>query len=187
MLPSMALQPLTHDLSDYALAGVLPGGLALAAVRGESAQGLWIADVPSAGRPRQVAADSGSLHELEGITWSPDGQIVYTAMDSGNVDIYTVDPRTGERRRLTSDPAADFHPDVSADGTMVAFASERGGAPGVWVMSIDGTQPRRLTTGRTRGRRFLPTAAGWSCSGIDRTICRRPCGVCRLRRARRCG
>jgi Tol biopolymer transport system component/DNA-binding winged helix-turn-helix (wHTH) protein len=156
MLPSMALQPLTHDSSDYALAGVLPGGLALAAVRGESAQGLWIADVSSRDRPRQVAADSGSLSTLEGIAWTPGGRIVYAAMDSGNVDVYAVDPQTGERRRLTSDPAADFHPDVSADGTMVVFASERGGAPGVWVMSIDGRQPRRLTTGADTRPSFSP-------------------------------
>ena len=155
-LPSMALQPLTHDLSDYALAGVLPGGRALAAVRGESAQGLWMTDVPSAGRPRQVASDSGSLHELEGVTWSPDGRIVYTAVDSGNVDLYAVDPRNGQRLRLTSDPAADFHPDVSADGTMVAFASERDGTPGVWVMSIDGTHPRRLTTAADVRPSFSP-------------------------------
>lgn len=145
-MPSMTLQPLTHDLSDYALAGVLQGERALAAVRGESAQGLWIADVPSLGRPRQIASDSGSLQGLEGVAWTPDRQIVYTAMDSGNVDLYAVDQK-GERRRLTSDPAADFHPDVSADGAMVTFASERGGAPGVWVMSMDGTQERRLTTG----------------------------------------
>ena len=94
MLPSMALQPLTHDSSDYALAGVLPGGRALAAVRGESAQRLWIADVSSRDRPRQVAADSGSLATLEGIAWTPGGRIVYAAMDSGNVDVYAVDPPT---------------------------------------------------------------------------------------------
>ncbi len=104
----------------------------------------------------QVASDSGSLHGLEGVAWTPDGRLVYAAMDSGNVDLYAVDAQTGERRRLTSDPAADFHPDVSADGTMVTFASERGGASGVWVMSIDGTQPRRLTTGADTRPSFTP-------------------------------
>ena len=39
---------------------------------------------------------------------------------------------------------------------MVVFASERGGAPGVWVMSIDGTQPRRLTTGADTRPSFSP-------------------------------
>jgi Tol biopolymer transport system component len=31
-------------------------------------------------------------------------------------------------------------------GQTVAFVSERGGVPGLWVMAIDGTHPRRLTS-----------------------------------------
>lgn len=183
-LPSMALQPLTHDLNDYALAGILPGARALAAVRGESAQGLWMVDVPARERPRQIATDSGNLQGFECVAWSPDGRIVYAAMDAGNVDLYAVDPLTGHRRRLTSDPAADFHPDVSADGRLVTFVSERGGAQGVWVMASDGTGSGGSRPARTRCRRFRPTDAGWSCSAIHRQTRQRRSGACRSRAAR---
>jgi Tol biopolymer transport system component/DNA-binding winged helix-turn-helix (wHTH) protein len=144
--PAMTVQPLTDDLGDYRLAGASLETGAIVAVRKESARTVWVADVDTIDRPRQVAADAGSFDDFDGLAITRDRRVVYTAMESGNVDVQTIDLRTGERRRLTTDRAADFHPGVSADGQLVAFVSERGGARGVWVMNIDGTRPRRLTT-----------------------------------------
>jgi Tol biopolymer transport system component len=119
---------------------------AIVAVREESARTVWLSDVEAIDQPHQVVADSGGYEGFDGISFAPDGRIVYAATESDNTDVYAIDPRTGERRRLTTDPAPDFHPDVSPDGKTVAFASERGGVPGVWVMAIDGAHPRRLTS-----------------------------------------
>jgi Tol biopolymer transport system component/DNA-binding winged helix-turn-helix (wHTH) protein len=144
-IPSTTLLPLTDDLGNYTLAGAPPETDAIFAVREESARTIWVSEVGAIDRPRQVVADSGGFEGFDGLSFAPDGRIVYTATESGNVDIYAVDPQNGGRRRLTADPAPDFHPDVSDDGRMVAFASQRDGMSGVWVMAIDGTQARRLT------------------------------------------
>ena len=142
---SRALRRLTHDVSDYWLAGVRPDGR-LVAVRSETARALWAGELHDLAHVRQVAADSGSLEGFEGLAWTPDAHILYPAAESGNLDLWALEPSSGVRRRLTSDPAADFHPSVSADGR-IAFASDRGGTTAIWIMSGDGASPRRLTNG----------------------------------------
>jgi TolB protein len=53
--------------------------------------------------------------------------------------------------RLTNDPAVDFGPRWSPDGTKVAFVSDRDGSPlidgtlEIYVMNADGTGVKRLT------------------------------------------
>src|SRR6185437_16793987 len=50
----------------------------------------------------------------------------------GSADIWLVDARGGDPLRLTDDPADDRGPTWFPDGTAIAFASDRGGHPGVW-------------------------------------------------------
>jgi Tol biopolymer transport system component/DNA-binding winged helix-turn-helix (wHTH) protein len=150
------MRPLTKDVSDYTLAGVTPGGSKLVAVSREAVRSLWTADASAPDHARRVAVDSGDFGGFEGLAWAPDGRLLYTMEESGNVDIWSIDPVSGGRQRLTTDPGEDFHPGVSPDGRTVAFASTRSGAPGVWLMSIDGSSPRRLTTGGDTRPSFTP-------------------------------
>jgi Tol biopolymer transport system component/DNA-binding winged helix-turn-helix (wHTH) protein len=143
-LPSNTLRPLTSDLSDYAVVGV-SASQEVVAVRGEVARSLWAAEVGGAAAPRQIAPNSGDLGELEGLAWASGEDILYTAAESGNVDIWTVNINDHTRRQLTSDPADDFHPSATADGRTVVFASNRAGSRGIWTMGRDGSHPKRLT------------------------------------------
>jgi Tol biopolymer transport system component/DNA-binding winged helix-turn-helix (wHTH) protein len=145
-LSSMRLRPLTDEMSDYELAGVQQGTGTVVAVRRQRVRSVWVGDANGAGGSRQVAMDSGSIDALDGLAFTPDGRIVYEAMDAANVDLYSARLEDGIRRRLTTDPAADFHPAVSRDGTTIAFVSERGGTRGIWMMAADGSSPRRLTS-----------------------------------------
>ncbi|VAX14906.1 hypothetical protein MNBD_NITROSPINAE01-560 [hydrothermal vent metagenome] len=50
--------------------------------------------------------------------------------------------------RITSHPAEDYAPGVSADGKLLVFVSNRGGAPNIWIRTIDGPEiqsPVRIT------------------------------------------
>ena len=62
------------------------------------------------------------------------------------------DPRAADQRPLTDGPWYDAEPAWSADRTMIAFSSDRGGegARNIYVMNGDGTGIRRLTRGLAR-------------------------------------
>jgi Tol biopolymer transport system component/tetratricopeptide (TPR) repeat protein len=56
-----------------------------------------------------------------------------------------VSPLSASPLRLTNNPANDWQPDWSPDGTEFAFASNRDGKFDIYVMEADGNEPRRLT------------------------------------------
>ena len=53
-------------------------------------------------------------------------------------------------KRLTSNTIMDIRPVVSPDGSQIAFTSTRDGGYNVYVMNIDGSNVRALTTGLDR-------------------------------------
>ena len=63
-------------------------------------------------------------------------------------DIYLGDPVTGQTRVLVSGPDEESGPLTSPDGTQVAFARDVAGRTGtdIWVIGIDGSDPRKITT-----------------------------------------
>lgn len=83
-----------------------------------------------AGRPTQTTAPkaAGALGN---------GLIVYESVRTGNLDVFLVrDDGTGEVN-LTNHPADDRAASISPDGTRIAFASDRDGHHGVYVMVVD--------------------------------------------------
>ena len=83
--------------------------------------------------------------------FSPDGnKIVMSLAVGGNSDIYTMDLRTREVRRLTRDPAIDTSPSYSPDGSQLTFNSDRGGNQQIYVMKADGGSVRRISFGHGR-------------------------------------
>jgi Tol biopolymer transport system component/DNA-binding winged helix-turn-helix (wHTH) protein len=154
-LSSGAVRPLTHDVSDYSLAGITPDGRSVVAVRADVARNLWVAEVSRLSGARQIAGDSGELSGLEGLSWAPDGRLFYGSAEAGNVDIWSYDAATDTQRQITSDPAEEFHPAVSPDGRTIAFATTGAGS-GIWAVSSDGRGRRRLTTGNDTHPTFFP-------------------------------
>jgi TolB protein len=91
--------------------------------------------------------------------WSPRGDLImFSRLDHGDYEIYTVKPDGTGIRRLTSSPGNDAHQGWSPDGEQIVFASSRMGfkdeviytdAPQpygeIFVMQSDGSNVRQLT------------------------------------------
>ena len=110
-------------------------------------------------------------------TWLPDGSgLVFAANCKGKFAIYRADiqyynipsddyvaAQLTNIRDLTNTPTVDnYLPRVSPDGTKIVFSSNRDGEGDLYVINIDGTGERRLTTGgRDDG------SASWSPDGTE--------------------
>ena len=79
-----------------------------------------------------------------GADWTNDGKIVYSSAEGGNADIFSIS-EDGERRQLTSDPAAEISPKLSGDGRLLIFMSNRSGQMNVWRSDANGTNAAQLT------------------------------------------
>ncbi len=83
-------------------------------------------------------------------------QVVFSAEG----DLWMADVKTGDSRRLTSDPGVESRARFSPDGSQIAFTASYDGAPNVYVMPTTGGTPKRLT--------YDPTVAqvvGWMPDG----------------------
>jgi Tol biopolymer transport system component len=88
---------------------------------------------------------------------SRDGKILVYASDRAggeNLDIWIKQLPSGEPVRLTTHPADDNQPDISPDGKLVAFHSDRDGS-GIYLTRVSGGEAR-LIAARGLNPRFSP-------------------------------
>ena len=73
------------------------------------------------------------------------GLIAFVSNKNGNDEIYTMHPDGSHVANLTNDPAGDFSPAWSPNGSRIAFVSERSGKSEIYVMNADGSGLSQLT------------------------------------------
>jgi dipeptidyl aminopeptidase/acylaminoacyl peptidase len=83
---------------------------------------------------------------------SPDGRRVVYAVSRTDVEaerdrvaLFLLDVETGARRQLTAGKGSDGAPAWSPDGSLVAFVSDRDGAPQLFAIAPEGGEARQLT------------------------------------------
>lgn len=87
--------------------------------------------------PGQTATPAGPPISLDSLT----GRIVFSAEG----DIYTMTADGSGRVQLTNDPAEEFDPVWSPDGTKIAYRSHVNGDAEIYVINADGSDQRNLT------------------------------------------
>jgi len=87
----------------------------------------------------------GTVNDRQPV-FAPDGEaVVFSSNRSGNLDLWTISPRTGVVRSLTDDPADDWDPGFSPDGRFLLWSSNRSGNLEVWASNPDGTGAHQVT------------------------------------------
>lgn len=91
-------------------------------------------------RTLRFTTDEGTWISLD---ISPDGRtIVFELLG----DLYTLPITGGSATRVTSGQAYDMQPRYSPDGERVVFVSDRNGSENLWIVNVDGSEARALTT-----------------------------------------
>ena len=115
---------------------------------------IWRIPVSSEGRPQGVAEQmtTGAGDDLQ-LTLSPDGRALAFAVLRLNSDLWTlpVDPDTGQAagpaEALIATTREDSRGSWSADGTMLAFNSDRSGEMNLWLMDLTDGSSKQVTRG----------------------------------------
>lgn len=105
------------------------------------------------------------------VAWSPDGQkIAYVSEETGNREIFTINPDGTEKTQLTNNPSQDnFRPDDSSfvprkiwspDSQKILFVSDRNGDWDIYSINRDGTGLTQLTNDAAK-----ESAVQWSPDG----------------------
>lgn len=105
-------------------------------------QVVFIQEVGS-GQREKVSYSAG----LNGApSWSPDGQSLALSLSKdGNAEIYVIDLRGKNFRRITRHWAIDTEPVWMPDGKAIIFTSDRGGRPQLYRIQLGEQSAERLT------------------------------------------
>lgn len=108
---------------------------------------------------------------------SPDGRwLAFWRIVDGQRDIWLMSSRGGEAIRFTDDPAADIQPAWSPDGAKLAFVSERGGTPHIWVEAV--AEGRAIgTASRVTSGPDFDSSPEWSPDGRSISFVRKIDGI----------
>jgi Tol biopolymer transport system component len=101
---------------------------------------IWLLTDGDTSRARKLATGRS-------LTWAPDGRIVYESDFDGNRDLWIMNQDGTGGKKLTSGPGRNGDSRVTPDGRYILFTSVRPGAPQIWRMEIDGSNPVQLTSG----------------------------------------
>lgn len=113
-------------------------GTVIYTARGAGHSHLWAV---AQGDPAPLRLTSGDFEDREPAI-SPDGRFVAFASNRDvGWDLYLLDLRTGEVRRLTDTAASEGDPTWSPDGAWLAYESYAGDDLDIWILRVDGSQP----------------------------------------------
>jgi serine/threonine protein kinase len=144
--PGGEARRITSDLNSYAGNSLMftADARALVTVQSEAASNIWIAPSGEASSARPVTSRKNVQDGTHGLTWSPDGRVVYETNINGKRSVWIMNSDGSDPKPLTDSTAYDNQPEVTQDGRFIVFLSFREGMSQLWRMDIDGSNPIQL-------------------------------------------
>jgi TolB protein len=106
---------------------------------------LWYFDRRT-GNTRRLTSGENRSDGVSGLTFAPDGEIVFTARNKNEQNIFSMALDGGPVRQLTRNLGPrNVTPDISPDNQKIVFVSKQTGASRIWIMNRDGSEPKQLT------------------------------------------
>ena len=146
--PGGEAERVTNDLSHYNRLSISADSSAMVALQRRLDSSVWMIPGEDPARARQITFGAGGYRA--GISWSPDGRIVYDSAIGNSTAISIMEADGTNPKHLLGDMtgrAIVSHARVSRDGRYILYASDLSGVRHVWRMDIDGGNPIQLTSG----------------------------------------
>jgi TolB protein len=137
------LKNLTNSPADEVAPTISPDGAKVAFVS-SAAGNPQIYMIPIGGGAMLRLTHAGSYNYAP--DWGPQGLIVFTGMDDGKSDVFSV-TEGGAIERLTQNQGSNSYASWSADGRYLAFVSSRPEGSGIYLASADGRYQKLILPG----------------------------------------
>ncbi len=138
---------ITNDLNGYVDAGLTADSKTLVSVRSDRLVNIWLATSAELFSGRQITSGTERDDGTRGLSWTPDGKIVYRSVAGGKPNVWIMAADGSGQRQLSVNTSQNFDPVVSPDGRHIVWASQRTGNTNLWRMELDGGDSRQLTNG----------------------------------------
>ena len=163
--PSGDASRITNDLNSYGQSslGLTADGRTIVTTQKESSLQIFVID-QSKDSNQAVQVTNGKYDGETGVTWTPDGKIVYVTQSGENIDVWSMNSDGSDERQITFDGEPKSSPAVSPDGHYVVFAGTRSTVSNLWRVDIDGSNPKLLLPTNTPA--FFPIVSPDSSSVV---------------------
>ncbi|MBV9217240.1 MAG: winged helix-turn-helix domain-containing protein [Acidobacteria bacterium] len=118
----------------------------LIAIKTRRISSFWVGDRESLQSPTRILefVTEDSIVP-PGLSWTPDGRLLYAAAVNGDLDIWRMNLDGSQKKQLTFSPSRDSFPLATPDGKYLVFMSDRSGNGNLWKADADGSNPVQLT------------------------------------------
>ena len=134
----------TNDPNNYLGLSVSEDGRSILSTQQVVLSNLWVAGSFS-DKPVKITSEIGKNDGLSGVSFMPDGRVLYTTRVKGDEDIWIVNGDGTGNRQLTMNARSSFSPVPTPDGRFIVFASTRSGNTSLWRMDSEGGNVIPLT------------------------------------------
>ena len=145
--PRGASRRITNDLNNYIGVSLSQDSSTLVALQSEVISNIWTGPADDQSKARQISSGQARFDGVSGISFAPDGRMVFDSSSGLRTDIWIMKADGSEPKQLSNDPRIALSPVVTRDGRYIVFVSGRTGGPRIWRMDLDGQNQRQLTNG----------------------------------------
>lgn len=146
--PGGKAERITNDHSQYNRLSISRDSSAMIALQRRLDTSVWMVPAEDPARAEQITLGMGGYRA--GISWTPDGRIVYDSAVGNSTAISVMEGDGTNPRHLLGDMtgrAIVWYARVTPDGRHILYASDLSGTRHIWRMDIDGGNPVQLTNG----------------------------------------
>ena len=146
--PSGPPQRITNDLNDYRDMLLTDDSRSLVTVQTEAHVNIWLTALHDPLHSKQITEGIGQRSGERGLTWMPNGNLVYISRASGSSDVWIMNQEGKAQQQLTTaDTRAEIYPEVSPDGRYIVFVSTRSGNSHIYRLELSTGEQIQLTHG----------------------------------------
>ncbi len=160
--PDGKITPLTNETNDYSVISLTKDSRTMVAHQNLGQANLWTAAANDLSRRKQITIGASARHGTQGLAFMPDGKIIYTSTQTGNLDLWEINPDGSGQRQLTNNSGTlNAAPQVTPDGRYIVFISNRSGSRQIWRMDAGGGNPVQLSIGKESWNSRLSPDGKW--------------------------